>query len=132
MKAASEIDIQRAILAALAGRRDLRVWRANAGVGLTLDGQRMVRYGVRGQGDLTGVVAGGRRLEIEVKRPGQRQTKEQRLFGEMITRFGGLYVLARSVEDVLAAMPAPRVEGDSAGAEKRDDGHERRVRSVRQ
>jgi hypothetical protein len=37
---------------------------------------------------------------VEVKSPDGTQSEEQRNYQRMIERFGGLYVLARSVEDV--------------------------------
>ena len=63
-----------------------------------------MRFGLPGQADLTGILPGGLRLEIEVKGPGCPQTHEQRAFQRMIERFGGVYVLARSVQDVWSAI----------------------------
>jgi hypothetical protein len=45
-------------------------------------------------------------LEIEVKSEDGRQTEEQRNYQSMIERFGGVYVLARSVDDVTSALQA--------------------------
>jgi len=42
--------------------------------------QRVVRFGMRGQADLTRIVPDGRRLEIEVKAANGRQTAEQKAF----------------------------------------------------
>jgi len=96
-----EKRIQNDILRTFATRRDMRLWRANAGV--ARHGDRVVRYGIKGQADLPGILAGGRRLEIEIKAT-TKQRPEQRAFGEMIQRFGGLYILARSVDDVTKAL----------------------------
>lgn len=96
---ASEKSIQNEILRVVGSRPDVRLWRANTGVAYA--GTRAVRFGVQGQADLSGIIAGGRRLEIEVKSARGRQTPEQRAFGEMIEKFGGVYIVARSVEDVL-------------------------------
>jgi len=93
-----EKRIQNDILRAFGTRRWMRLWRAN--VLAARMGNRFVRAGVRGQADLTGILPDGRRVEIEVKSSTGRQTKEQRNFQRMIERFGGVYVLARSVEDV--------------------------------
>lgn len=100
-----ESDILRAIKNTLGQRRDMRLWRANAGGAYDRHG-RYVQFGEPGQADLSGILAGGRRLEIEVKTPGGSQSDEQRFFGEMILRFGGIYVVARSVEDAVAAVEA--------------------------
>jgi hypothetical protein len=86
----------------------MRLWRANVGVarigGPRSAGGRVVRFGLPGQADLTGILPSGVRLEIEVKRPGCPQTPEQKAFQKMIEHFGGVYVLARSVQDVWTAI----------------------------
>lgn len=104
----NEKCIQNAILREFGTRRDMRLWRANVGVarigGPRRAGGRVVRFGIPGQADLTGILPGGLRLEIEVKGADGRQTEEQRSFQRMIERFGGVYVLARSVQDVWQAV----------------------------
>lgn len=107
----SERDIQAAILAAFAGRTDLRLWRSNSGTARSPAGDRFVRFGVPGQGDLSGILAGGRRLEIEVKSAIGRQSAQQQNFMEMVRRYGGLYVLARSVDEALRGVGGCAAEG---------------------
>ena len=98
----SEKAIQNDILRAFGTKRWMRLWRANTGVVRIAD--RVVRFGVPGQADLTGILPDGRRLEVEVKSLGGTQTEGQRNFQRLIERFGGVYVLARSVEDVRRAL----------------------------
>ena len=100
----TEHEIQNAILRYLSTRDDLRAWRQNTGVA-EIDGRR-VAFGVPGAADISGVLAGGRRLEIECKSAVGRQSNRQKAYEKMINRFGGLYVLARSVDDVRGALPA--------------------------
>lgn len=99
-----EAELQQAILATLGARPDLRLWRQNTGMAFSPDGKRAVRFGVPGQADLSGILAGGRRLEIEIKGPRGRQTPEQMFFGAMIARFGGLYIVAHSLQDAVSAI----------------------------
>jgi len=106
----TEKQLQQAILRAFGTRGDLRIWRANVGVARI--GRRVVRFGVTGQADLTGILPDGRRLEIEVKAPDGRQSEDQKNYQRMIERFGGLYVLARSVEDVERAVESARSRND--------------------
>jgi len=94
-----EADLQAAILHEFGSRPDIRLWRANVLVARTKDG-RVVKAGVKGQADLSGIRAGGQRIEIEVKSPSGRQSQEQKRWQAMILRFGGIYVTARSLEDV--------------------------------
>ena len=98
----TEKHIQNEILRAFGTRSDMRLWRANTGA--VRIGGRFVRFGVKGQADLTGVLPGGVRLEIEVKSATGRPSEAQRNFRAMIERFGGVYVLARSVGDVIDAI----------------------------
>ena len=98
----TERRIMNDILRAFATRPDIRLWRAN--VGVAFKGSRVVRFGVVGQADLTGILPGGIRLEIECKSPTGQQRPEQADYQRMIERFGGVYVLARSVGDVQKAI----------------------------
>lgn len=117
----TEQQIQAAILATLGARPDVRLWRQNAGMAVPLEelkrAQRNgrkpvpVRYGVNGCGDLSGVlmVSGlGIRLEVEVKAANGRQSDDQKRFQAMIERFGGIYILARSVEEALEQLTRAR------------------------
>ena len=80
----------------------LRIRRNNSG--MTSFADRMVRFGIPGQADITGILPDGRRLEIEVKSASGRQSNDQQNFQKMIERFNGLYILARSVNDVTQAL----------------------------
>ena len=75
----------------------------NTGKARTLTG-RLVKFGVVGQADITGLLANGRRLEIEVKSATGTQEPDQIIYQAMIERFGGLYILARCRHDVLAVL----------------------------
>ena len=99
----TEKQIQNAILRAYGADPRLRLWRANAGVGFYRKGTA-VRFGVPGQADLTGILPNGQRLEVEVKTVTGRQSKDQHNYQRMIEAFGGVYILARSVEDVAAVI----------------------------
>jgi len=121
----SERDILNAIIREYGTRQDMRIWRNNSGgavpwetvsrsvklleVGRVREAisvlrSRSVSFGVPGQADITGLIAGGRRLEIECKTDSGRQSEDQKNYETMIDKFGGLYVLARSVEDVRTAL----------------------------
>lgn len=101
-KKPNEKQILNAILREFGTHRGMRLWRQNTGVA-RFD-RRTVAFGIPGQADLTGILPGGIRLEIEAKGPNGRQTEDQRNFAHMIERFGGIYVLARSVQDVREAI----------------------------
>jgi len=54
--------------------------------------------------DITGMLPGGRFIGIEVKSPKGRQSTLQKMVERAIRGRGGLYVLARSCDDVEAAI----------------------------
>ena len=103
-----EKHIQNEILRAFGTLPWLRLWRAN--VGAARIGNRLIRFGIPGQADLTGILANGRRLEIEVKSARGRQTPAQAAFGRTIERFNGIYLLARCTDDVRERLESLGIE----------------------
>ena len=119
----TEKQLQNNILREFGRNRRLRLWRANCGTAVVGDvgrimtlcrragiAARVVRFGVPGQADLTGVLSDGHRLEVEIKAVGRAQTKDQKNYEHMIRRMGGVYVLAYSTEDVRKAL-GPALNG---------------------
>jgi len=94
---------------------NIRCWRSNVLNAMVTgrDGKpRMVRAGVKGQGDISGIIGpGGQRLEIEVKWGRDTQNVNQMGFEAMIREHGGVYIIARDVEGCLEALkPLGRAE----------------------
>jgi hypothetical protein len=96
----------------LNGRTDVRAWRQTCGTFRALDGERIVSVGMTGIADIGGILGGtwkGRALAVECKTGRAKLSKNQEWFRQMFQRLGGLYVEARSVEDITAALAtAPR------------------------
>ena len=116
----------------------VRIWRQNTGAGVGMNEVRRaieclrigdikgaiahlgrpMKFGVVGGGDLSGIVYRavdaafpkiiGQRIEVEVKVGKDKQSDEQRAFAQMLTAHGGLYIVARSVEDVVRALAGIR------------------------
>lgn len=62
----------------------------------------IITYGTPGQADIQGIAdSTGRYLAIEVKRKGGKQSVDQILWMKMFIRYGGFYVLAYSLNDVI-------------------------------
>lgn len=97
----SEALLLERILKYLERRGDVFGWRNN--VGATKVGDRFMRFGLPGSADVLACWR-GRFLAIEVKTAIGRQSDLQRKFQSNIEKHGGLYVLARSVEDVAKAL----------------------------
>ena len=96
----------------------LKIWRCNTGsaigvsfimkakrLGYFPDNMPITRYGVIGMPDIMGIIApAGRLVGIEVKSPTGRQTPEQKLWQKVITDLGGLYILAKHIDDITEAL----------------------------
>lgn len=94
----AESAFMRALWLRLGSIPGLRLWRQNAG---QIEG---VRLAPTGAADLTGICAGGRRIEIETKAVGCKQTPDQVKWETMIKRHGGVYVLCSEGEGVDACV----------------------------
>ncbi len=94
-----------------------RLLRHNVGALYDANG-RLVRYGVPGHPDLAGVIdthvlcpscsapvpATGRWIGLEVKTETGVVEPQQKLFHDMIKRYGGLVTVVRSLEEARTAM----------------------------
>jgi hypothetical protein len=76
-------------------------WRNNTGVARNPETGQHVRFGIPGGSDLLCVVPPfGRFLGVETKAADGRQSKKQKVFEMAVKSAGGVYVLARTLEDV--------------------------------
>ena len=87
----------------------VRLFRNTSGY----DERARARYGLAvGASDLVGL-ARGVFLAIEVKRPGQRERKEQKLFREAIIRLGGVAGVATSTDEAMALVAEALARSES-------------------
>lgn len=98
-----ESDIQSLILIFVTSIEGSFFWRQNTGVFHDANGVRRLRSNIKGTPDILGTLK-GRMVAIEVKTATGRQSKDQKNWQRNCERAGGLYILARSVEDVRAAL----------------------------
>jgi hypothetical protein len=83
----------------------------NVGIDQTIDTrqdgtkrQRFVRYGFVGCSDIIGQLKDGRLLAVEVKVKRDKPSPEQAAFLEQVNQAAGVALIARSIEDVDAAL----------------------------
>lgn len=96
----NEHELQQRILLVLGNKPGLRVWRNNSGA-LIDKRNHLVKFGLQGSADILGIQAPtGRFLAIEVKATNGKQTEQQQRFQRMIEAHGGIYILARSLNDI--------------------------------
>lgn len=75
------------------------VWRNNSGA-YRPDDKRLVRYGKTGSADIIGVTPGGRFIACECKSAKGKQTEAQIDFQIKVEANNGIYILARSCDDI--------------------------------
>ena len=113
---ASERSIQAQVLLAVGSLPTARLWRQQAGHVPVVDRRdakaahaagfhiRYMELAPPGAADLCGVLADGRILQLEVKSETGYLGPNQKLWGQMIQKFGGVYACVRSVEEAIAAV----------------------------
>ncbi len=104
MTAPSETRILLYILAQLRQRYPSGIWERQ-NVLAAQAGNRFVRAGTPGQGDIKGIYK-GRLVELEVKSAKGRQSKKQKAREAKITQAGGVYAVVRNLDDALAVVAA--------------------------
>jgi len=98
-----EAEIQRDILAAIGALPGVLVERTNTGSAVDPRTGRVVRFGHPGAPDIRCTI-GGRSLAIEVKSATGRQSPEQQRWQAAFEAAGGVYCLARCVDDATSAV----------------------------
>lgn len=82
----------------------VRLWRVNVAGAITPTG-RLIRSGPKGLADISGIVGpSGRRIEIEIKAGKDRLSAEQLSFAQMVSRLGGIHLVARDVDSTIADL----------------------------
>lgn len=76
-------------------------WRQNTGAFKPKDSNRFIRYGIPGCADILGV-AKGRFIAIECKSARGKTSPLQEAFKKHIEDHGGIYIVARSIDDLEA------------------------------
>lgn len=122
----SEKAIQNEIMRALGQDPRCIIWRANVGYAVPmhtvkaaltmmksgqfagaiklLEKAQPIAFGLPGQADITGILANGRRLEVEVKTDTGRVSPEQTIFARNMARMNAAHGVARSAADALAIL----------------------------
>jgi hypothetical protein len=96
-----EREVKRVISDYLALRGHFIWWACSVGIpGRKTNG----RYQRNGVSDILGITKDGRMIAIEVKRPkGGVVSAEQKEFIDLVNKFGGIGLVAKSIEDVQCA-----------------------------
>jgi hypothetical protein len=100
-----ETDIMRRILVALSTLPDSLWWRQNTGVFRSFNGTGVVRVGIPGMADIGGVIV-GRAVQVEVKTPKGKLSREQKRWSAAVERAGGIFLCARDPTDALRMLAA--------------------------
>lgn len=90
------------VLAILNLSRLGRFW--NQPTGAAYRNGQLIRYGLLGSADITGVLKGGYRVEIEIKTGRATQQQNQKIFEKNIKMWGAIYLVVRCAEDALKLL----------------------------
>jgi len=97
----SEANIKAEILLWLSEQSNIIAWNNPTGLAKSMDGKYHIRFGLVGSPDILGVIGPpGRFLGIETKTLRGKQRESQKRFQKAFEAQGGLYMVARSVDDV--------------------------------
>lgn len=101
-KKMTENDIQKQILEWLAYQQGC-FWRNNSGATVAeyKGKSRLIRFGMKGSADILGILPDGRFFACEVKKKPNKPTVDQQTFLDSISYWGGVAVVAYSLEDVI-------------------------------
>jgi len=104
----SETKISAEINDAIKARFPLDIAIDRHQVGLLKKGKHYVHCGTTGWPDRLGVILRGKNagkfVGIEVKKPKEKQSKEQVEFEDMLNAAGGFYLLVESVEQAIQRL----------------------------
>lgn len=88
--------------------KNIYSWRNNVGAAKAQNKPggkvRFIRYGLKGSGDILGILPDGRFLAVECKMPGKYPTKDQRAFMARITANKGVALLVRGIDDLIRGL----------------------------
>jgi len=75
---------------------------------MSFDLKRVIKYGLAGSADITGILKNGKRVEIECKTGKGKLHLRQKAFQKMILDHEGIYIVARSVDQVISDIEKKR------------------------
>ena len=96
-----------AVLKAIGSRDEVRIWENKTGGAYR--GGRLITYGLVGSADILGITNAGQFLAIECKSGNAQLSREQRAFRDVIWRYGGIFIVARSVKSVLQKLETLKI-----------------------
>ena len=100
-----ESDVLKATLGTLSVHPRV-AWAARINSGAFEVEGRYIESAFRGCSDVLGMLKGGRLLAVECKSTRGALSADQEAFGAAVAGNGGLFVVARSIDDVMAAIAA--------------------------
>lgn len=100
----TEAQLSHDVQAALGSLPDVRLFRMQVGTARDRATGQVVRFGLPGMADWLVVVGGVVCGWLELKSTAGRQRPDQARFEQAIARNGGVYRIARSVDEALALV----------------------------
>lgn len=115
MSEPTEHDIQKLILERLGFLKNGFFWRENSGL-MKIESEgnsRFFRAGIPGIPDVMGVYR-GKPVGIEVKRPGKKQSVDQKAFEQRYKQCGGIYIVCMDATQIVSQLEYAILESEKA------------------
>ena len=77
------------------------LWENNTGVARSMDGKRIIKFGLEGSADIIGLLNTGKFIGIECKTGNAKQSKKQKIFEQAILKRNGYYVVVKSAKEAI-------------------------------
>ena len=98
--ALSHSNLIKLVLIELSHARVATAWQNDTGVARSMDGCRVIKFGLKGCSDIVGITKDGRFLAVEIKVGKDFLKPEQIAFKEMIERNNGHHYVIRNEDEI--------------------------------
>lgn len=88
-----------------------RAWQNQTGTARSFDGQRIIKFGLKGSADILGI-SNSVFIAIEIKIGSDKQRPEQINFQKMIEECNGIYFIVRNEDDIKTLVKRLSNKGD--------------------
>lgn len=87
-------------LIALSQNNLATAWQNDTGVGRSMTGDRVIKFGLKGSSDIIGITRSGKFLAVEIKVGKDNLRPEQLVFKDVVEKNNGKYFLIRNEDEI--------------------------------
>jgi hypothetical protein len=98
--ALSHSNLLKLVLIELSHARVATAWQSDTGVARSFDGNRVIKFGLKGCSDIVGITKSGKFLAIEIKIGTDKMRPDQINFLDMIIKNKGFHFIIRNEDQI--------------------------------